>query len=94
MAKDLLSIVIQVGQVDSADLVVQIAVQHGMKQESDRSDLEELVDDIIAKNPERAASVKANPKAADWFVGQAMKARGGKANPQILKDIVRQKFGI
>ena len=55
---------------------------------------------LIAANPDQVAQVKAQaaeghakPKALGWFVGQAMKASGGKANPQALNQILKDKLG-
>ena len=53
-----------------------------MKQVTDLWAIEKVVDEIVAQNPDKAAQAKANPKLAGWFVGQVMKASGGKANPQ------------
>ena len=61
---------------------------------TDVSAIETLVDDIIAKNPDKIADAKKNPKAIGWFVGQVMKSSGGKANPQAVNDLLRKKLGI
>ena len=61
---------------------------------TDLSALEKLVDDIIAKNPDKVADAKTNPKAIGWFVGQVMKASGGKANPQAVNDLLKKRIGI
>src|SRR5262249_20658365 len=45
---------------------------------------ETLVDDIIAKNPDKVEQAKTKPAVIGWFVGQVMKASGGKANPQAV----------
>ena len=65
----------------------------GMKQVTDLSALEKLVDDIIARNPDKIADAKTNPKAIGWFVGQVMKASGGKANPQAVNDLLKKRIG-
>ena len=44
--------------------------------------------------PTRWRDAKANPKAIGWFVGQAMKASGGKANPQAVNDLLKKKLGL
>ena len=67
--------------------------QRGLKQVTDLSALEKLVDDIVAKNPDKVADAKSNPKAIGWFVGQVMKASAGKANPQVVNDLLRKKIG-
>jgi aspartyl-tRNA(Asn)/glutamyl-tRNA(Gln) amidotransferase subunit B len=71
-----------------------IVEQRGLKQVTDVSALEKIVDDIVAKNADKVADAKANPKAIGWFVGQVMKASGGKANPQAVNDLLKKKIGI
>jgi aspartyl-tRNA(Asn)/glutamyl-tRNA(Gln) amidotransferase subunit B len=72
----------------------QIVEQRGLKQVTDLTAIERLVDDVVAKNPGKVADAKANPKAIGWFVGQVMKASGGKANPQAVNDLLKRKIGI
>ncbi len=71
-----------------------IVENRGLKQVTDTGAIEKIVDDIVSKNPDKVADAKTNPKAIGWFVGQAMKASGGKANPQTLNDILRHKLGL
>ena len=71
-----------------------IVEQRGLKQLTDLSAIEKIVDDIVGKNPDKVADAKANPKAIGWFVGQVMKASGGKANPQTVNDLLKTKIGI
>jgi aspartyl-tRNA(Asn)/glutamyl-tRNA(Gln) amidotransferase subunit B len=66
----------------------------GLRQVSDEAAIEAAVDAVIGANPERCAEVKAKPKAASWFVGQVMKATGGKANPQTVNAILRRRLGL
>jgi aspartyl-tRNA(Asn)/glutamyl-tRNA(Gln) amidotransferase subunit B len=68
----------------------EIVERRGLKQVSDVGALEKIVEDILAKNPDKVADAKANPKAIGWFVGQVMKASGGKANPQTVNEILRK----
>jgi aspartyl-tRNA(Asn)/glutamyl-tRNA(Gln) amidotransferase subunit B len=68
----------------------EIVERRGLKQVSDVGALEKIVEDILAKNPHKVADAKANPKAIGWFVGQVMKASGGKANPQTVNEILRK----
>ena len=70
-----------------------IVEKRGMKQVTDLSALEKLVDGIIATNPDKIADAKTNPKAIGWFVGQVMKASGGKANPQAVNDLLKKRIG-
>jgi aspartyl-tRNA(Asn)/glutamyl-tRNA(Gln) amidotransferase subunit B len=71
-----------------------IVEARGMKQVTDLGAIEKAVDEIIAKNPDKVADAKTNPKAIGWFVGQVMKASGGKASPQAVNDILKKKLGI
>jgi aspartyl-tRNA(Asn)/glutamyl-tRNA(Gln) amidotransferase subunit B len=70
-----------------------IVEQRGLKQVTDHSAIEKLVDDILAKYPDKVADAKTNPKAIGWFVGQVMKASAGKANPQAVNDLLKSKIG-
>jgi aspartyl-tRNA(Asn)/glutamyl-tRNA(Gln) amidotransferase subunit B len=72
----------------------QIVEARGMKQVTDTGAIEKIVDDIVAKNPDKAAEVKTKPQALGWFVGQVMKAMGGKANPQAVNELLRKKLGV
>jgi aspartyl-tRNA(Asn)/glutamyl-tRNA(Gln) amidotransferase subunit B len=71
-----------------------IVEQRGLKQVTDLSALEKLLDDIVTKNPDRVGDAKTNPKAIGWFVGQVMKASGGKANPQAVNDLLKKRIGL
>ena len=70
-----------------------IVEQRGLQQVTDVSAIEALVDDIVGKNPDKLVDAKKNPKAVGWFVGQVMKASGGKANPQAVNDLLKKKIG-
>jgi aspartyl-tRNA(Asn)/glutamyl-tRNA(Gln) amidotransferase subunit B len=72
----------------------QIVEQRGMKQVTDTGAIEAAVDAVIAANPDKAAQAREKPPLAGWFVGQVMKATGGKANPQAVSDMVRAKLGV
>ena len=61
---------------------------------TDVSSIEKLVDEIVAKNPDKVAQAKANEKLLGWFVGQVMKGSGGKANPQAVNELLKKKLGI
>src|SRR5207245_878782 len=50
--------------------------------------------EIIARKPDKAEEARAKPQLAGWFVGQVMKASGGKANPQAVNDLLKAKLGI
>ncbi len=83
IAKDLFEIVWQEGGDPRA-----LVESRGMKQVTDLSAIEKVVDDIIAANPDKAAQVKDKPQSLGWFVGQVMKSSGGKANPQAVNDLL------
>jgi len=89
IAKDLFEIVWSEGG-DPREIVET----RGMKQVTDTGAIEKIVDEVVSKNPDKALDLKTNPKALGWFVGQVMKASGGKANPQAVNDLLRQKLGI
>ncbi|MGI9401023.1 MAG: Asp-tRNA(Asn)/Glu-tRNA(Gln) amidotransferase subunit GatB [Rhizobiaceae bacterium] len=72
----------------------KIVEERGMKQVTDTGAIEEAVDAVIAANPDKVEQVKEKPNLAGWFVGQVMKATGGKANPQAVNKLVRQKLGV
>jgi aspartyl-tRNA(Asn)/glutamyl-tRNA(Gln) amidotransferase subunit B len=89
IAKDLFEIVWSEGGDPRA-----IVDKRGMKQVTDTAAIEKTVGEIIAKNPDKVADAKTNPKAIGWFVGQVMKASGGKASPQTVNDILKKKLGL
>ncbi|MGJ8570332.1 MAG: Asp-tRNA(Asn)/Glu-tRNA(Gln) amidotransferase subunit GatB [Hoeflea sp.] len=89
IAKDLFEIIWEEGG-DPAEVVES----RGMKQVTDTGAIEKAVDEIIAANPDQVAKVAAKPALAGWFVGQVMKATGGKANPKAVQDLVKAKLGI
>lgn len=76
------------------DIDPQIIVEEkGLKQESDPKALEALIDKIINDNREKAIEYKqGKEKLFGFFVGQAMKASGGKANPQLINEILKKKL--
>jgi len=89
IAKDVLEIHIETGE-DPAHIVES----RGMKQVTDTGAIEAAVDEIIAANPAQVEKAKQNPKLAGWFVGQVMKATGGKANPAAVNALVSAKLGL
>jgi aspartyl-tRNA(Asn)/glutamyl-tRNA(Gln) amidotransferase subunit B len=89
IAKDVFDVIWNEGGDPAA-----IVEQRGLKQVTDTGAIEKIVDDIIAKNADKVADAKANPKAVGWFVGQIMKASGGKANPKVVNDLLTSKLGL
>lgn len=88
IAKDLFEILWTEGGDPAA-----IVEERGMKQVTDLGAIEKAVDEIIAANPAQVEKAKANPKLAGWFVGQVLKATGGKANPAAVQELVAKKLG-
>jgi aspartyl-tRNA(Asn)/glutamyl-tRNA(Gln) amidotransferase subunit B len=76
------------------DLDPQMIVEEkGLKQESDPKALETLIDKIINENREKAIEYKqGKEKLFGFFVGQVMKNSGGKANPQMVNEILKKKL--
>ena len=72
---------------------VDIVEEKGLKQQSDPKELEKLIDKVINENPDKVKEYKSGKeKLFGFFVGQAMKASGGKANPQLINDILKKKL--
>ena len=71
-----------------------IVEAQGLQQVSDTGALEKIIDDLIAANPGQAESVREKPQAIGWFVGQVMKATGGKANPGTVNQLLKSKLGL
>ena len=89
IAKDVFSSMME----DPADPLAIVEAK-GLRQVSDTSAIEPVIDDIIAANPDQVASLQKNPKAIGWFVGQVMKASKGKANPKMVSDLLRAKLAL
>ncbi len=88
IAKDVFEIMVETG-----DDPAKIVEEKGLKQVTDTGAIEKVVDQVIAANPDKAAEVKAGKeKLLGWFVGQAMKASQGKANPGILNEMIKKKL--
>jgi len=93
-AREVLEILIQIGPV-AEPTDVRIVVEHRqMKQDMNLGEIGKLVDDIVAKNPDKVADVRANPKAIGWFIAEVRRASGGQANARIVNDLLRKKIGI
>jgi len=71
----------------------KIVEEKGLKQESDPKALEALIDKVIVDNPDKVKEYKSGKeKLFGFFVGQAMKDSNGKANPQLVNDILKKKL--
>jgi aspartyl-tRNA(Asn)/glutamyl-tRNA(Gln) amidotransferase subunit B len=71
-----------------------IVEARGLKQVTDLGAIEKIIGEIIAANPDKVAQAKAKPTLIGWFVGQVMRASGGKANPQAVNELLKRKLGL
>jgi len=89
IAKDLFEIVWSEGGDPRA-----LVETRGMRQVTDAGAIDSAVTAIIEANPDKAAQAKNKPTMLGWFVGQVMKETGGKANPQAVNALLKEKLGI
>ncbi len=89
IAKDVFAKMMETG--DAPGVIVE---REGLRQVTDTGAIEKAIDALLAENVDKVADVKANPKAFGWWVGQAMKATGGKANPAKVNEILKAKLGV
>ena len=88
IAKDVFADMFETGK-PAADIVEE----KGLKQVSDSGALEAAVAEVMGANPDRVADYRGgNHKLIGWFMGQIMKASGGKANPQMVNQLLREKL--
>jgi aspartyl-tRNA(Asn)/glutamyl-tRNA(Gln) amidotransferase subunit B len=70
-----------------------IVEEQGLAQVSDRGEIGRVADEVIAANPKQLEQYRAGKEALiGFFVGQVMKASGGKANPKLVNDVLREKL--
>ncbi len=77
-----------------AESAAEIVESEGLKQVTDTGAIEAVIDQLIADNPDKVLQYLEKPKMLGWFVGQVMKAMKGKANPQIVNDLLIQKLSV
>ncbi|MBP7722551.1 MAG: Asp-tRNA(Asn)/Glu-tRNA(Gln) amidotransferase subunit GatB [Alphaproteobacteria bacterium] len=71
----------------------QIVEEKGLKQVTDTGAIEKIVDEVIAENPDNVAAYRSGKdKLFGFFVGQVMKKSQGKANPNIINDLLKKKL--
>ncbi len=87
LAKEVFAIMFESGEDPE-----RIVEERGLKQVTDSSEIEPIVDRVIAENPGQVATYRKNPKVIGWFVGQVMKATRGKANPQMVQELLKRKL--
>ncbi len=72
---------------------LKIVEEKGWKQISDPAEILPVIEEVIAQNPDNVAKYKAgNQKLFGFFVGQVLKATGGKANPKVVNELVAKKL--
>jgi aspartyl-tRNA(Asn)/glutamyl-tRNA(Gln) amidotransferase subunit B len=71
-----------------------IVTARGMQQVTDTGAIEALVDEVLAANPDKVEQARAKPSMVGWFVGQVMKASRGKANPQAVNALLKDRIGV
>ena len=91
IAKDVLARMIGEDKgLDPRDIVER----QGLQQVTDTGALEAAVDAIVAANPQKVEQAKLKPGMLGWFVGQVMKQTGGKANPQTVNALLKERLGL
>ena len=80
--------------VETGDAPGKIVEDRGLKQTSDTGAIEAVIAEVIAKNPNQLAQYRGGKETLfGFFVGQTMKAMGGKANPAVVNDLLRKALG-
>lgn len=89
IAKDVFEIMAETGENPE-----EIVEKKGLKQVTDTSAIEAIIDSVIAANPDNVASYRAGKvNLMGWFVGQVMKQSQGKANPGVVNKLLKEKLG-
>ena len=72
---------------------IDIVKEKDLKQQSDPKELEKLIEKVINENHDKVKEYKSGKeKLFGFFVGQAMKVSGGKANPQLVNELLKKKL--
>ena len=88
-AKDVFAIMAETGENPE-----KIVDEKGLKQVTDTSAIEAVIDEVLAANPDNAAAYRSGKQGLfGWFVGQVMKASKGKANPGLVNELLKKKLG-
>ena len=88
-AKEIYEIVLKTGRDP-----IEIADTEGLKQQSDTGAIEAEIDKVLAANPDKVEQYRGGKdKLFGFFVGQTMKATQGKANPQVVNQLLKDKLG-
>ena len=82
-----------VEMLETGKQATDIVEEKGLRQVSDTGEIEVIIDKIIADSPNQLAGYKAGKEnLIGYFVGQVMKATGGKANPQVVNEVLKKKL--
>ncbi|MBF0563241.1 MAG: Asp-tRNA(Asn)/Glu-tRNA(Gln) amidotransferase subunit GatB [Alphaproteobacteria bacterium] len=88
LAKEVFEFMVETGR-DPLSLVTE----KGLTQVTDTTAIEAAIDQVLAANADKVGQYRGGAvKLAGWFVGQVMKATGGKANPGMLNDLLKKKL--
>ena len=88
-AKDIFALLVETGENPE-----KIVEEKGLKQVTDSSEIEKIVDEVIASSPANVAAYQGGKQGLfGWFVGQVMKASRGKANPVVVNELLKKKLG-
>ncbi len=91
IAKDVLALLI--GE-DRGAMPGDIVERRGLKQVTDSKAIQDAIEAIIGENPDKVIQAQAKPSMLGWFVGQVMKQTGGKANPQAVNALLKDRLRI
>ena len=70
-----------------------IVAERGLEQVTDSSEIEPLIDKVLAANPDKVEAYKGGKTGlSGFFMGQVMRESGGKANPQLVKELIEKKL--
>ncbi|MGQ0531994.1 MAG: Asp-tRNA(Asn)/Glu-tRNA(Gln) amidotransferase subunit GatB [Caulobacteraceae bacterium] len=89
IAKDVFAKMMETGEAPAA-----IVEREGLRQVTDTGAIEKAIDELMAANADKVEDVRKNSKAFGWWVGQTMKATGGRANPAVVNEILKKKLGV
>ena len=88
IAKEVFEAMVETGK--DAALIVE---EKGLRQVSDTGAIEKVIDEVMARNQDKVAEYRSGKdKLLGFFVGQTMKATGGKANPGVVNDLLKKKL--
>ena len=88
-AKDVFALMVETGENPE-----KIVEEKGLKQVTDSSEIEKIVDEVIASSPANVAAYQGGKQGLfGWFVGQVMKTSRGKANPVVVNELLKKKLG-